>query len=175
MNIGKQELRSLADFRRSAVNSISRTIYRAAAGLTVLACAAGAAHVRAQERYLTGGTLFNSGTLTATAAPNADGNVKIGNPYVPAFGGASPAKASFPHVMPYFDGGYGHKKPTLGIGFTFDLGVVYGHPHVTYGALEIYQLFVGPDDIQDEEQTLAEKTDKYRWYRVAQAAMTYRI
>ncbi|WP_281282793.1 hypothetical protein [Paraburkholderia guartelaensis] len=40
---------------------------------------------------------------------------------------------------------------------------------------EIYQLFVGPDDIQDEEQKLTEKIERYRWYPVAQVALTYRF
>jgi hypothetical protein len=40
---------------------------------------------------------------------------------------------------------------------------------------EIYQLFVGPDDIQDEEQKPTEKVERYRWYPVAQVAVTYRF
>jgi hypothetical protein len=124
---------------------------------------------------VTGGALINSDTLTATAVPNADGNYKIGNDYVPAVGGAPTAKASFPHVMPYLGIGYGHKKPERGLGVSFDLGVAYGRPHVSYEVPEIYQLFVGPDDIQDEEQKLTAEADKFRWYPVAQVALTYRF
>ena len=124
---------------------------------------------------VTSGALFNSDTLTVTATPNADGNYKIGNAYVPAVGGAPTAKATLPHVMPYLGVGYGHKQVKCGFGFAADLGVAYGRPHLAYNVPEIYQLFVGPDDIQDEEQKLAENVERYRWYPVAQVAMTYRF
>lgn len=123
----------------------------------------------------TGGAIINGDTLTATAIPNADGNYKIGNDFVPALGGAPTAKATMPRVMPYFGVGYGHKKPVRGIGVTFDLGVAYGRPHVTYSVPQIYQLFVSPQDINSEEQDLTAKIQKYRWYPVAQVALSYRF
>ncbi|QGZ66899.1 hypothetical protein FAZ98_32735 [Paraburkholderia acidisoli] len=123
----------------------------------------------------TGGAIINGDTLTAAALPNADGNYKIGNDFVPAVGGAPTAKATMPRVMPYFGVGYGHKKPVRGFGVTFDLGVAYGKPHVDYSVPGIYQLFVSQQDIADEEHDLTSKIEKYHWYPVVQVALTYRF
>lgn len=124
---------------------------------------------------VTAGALINDDTLDAHAVPNADGNYKIGNEYVPAIGAAPSATATMPHVMPYLGIGYGHKKQTKGFGLTADLGVAYGRPHVSYSVPDVYSQLVSQQDIADEEQQLSNKIDKYRWYPVVQLGVTYRF
>jgi hypothetical protein len=124
---------------------------------------------------VTAGALFNGDTLTAHAVPNADGDYKIGNDYVPAVGGSPTATATLPHVMPYLGIGYGHKSPTKGFGFSFDAGVAYGRPNVSYAVPDVYNEFVTQQDILQEEQDISNKVGRYRWYPVVQVAVTYRF
>jgi hypothetical protein len=124
---------------------------------------------------VTAGALINDDQLQAHAVPNADGNYKIGNDYVPAVGSAPSATATLPRVMPYLGIGYGHKPVTKGFGLTFDLGVAYGRPRVSYSVPQIYTLFTTQANIDQEEQNLDNKVDRYKLYPVAQIGLTYRF
>jgi hypothetical protein len=124
---------------------------------------------------VTTGALINDDQLQAHAVPNADGNYKIGNDYVPAVGPAPSATATLPRVMPYLGIGYGHKPVTKGFGLTLDLGVAYGRPRVSYSVPQIYTLFTTQANIDQEEQNLDNKADRYKLYPVAQIGLTYRF
>ncbi len=124
---------------------------------------------------VTTGALINDDQLQAHAVPNADGNYKIGNDYVPAVGPAPSATATLPRVMPYLGIGYGHKPVTKGFGLTLDLGVAYGRPRVPYSVPQIYTLFTTQANIDQEEQNLDNKADRYKLYPVAQIGLTYRF
>ncbi|RFU48338.1 hypothetical protein [Paraburkholderia sp. DHOC27] len=124
---------------------------------------------------VTTGVLINGDHLDADAVPNADGNYKIGSSYVPAVGPAPSAEASLPHAMPYLGIGYGHKPVSKGFGLTFDLGVAYGRPRVSYNVPEIYTLFTTQANIDQEEQNITNKVNRYRVYPVAQIGVTYRF
>jgi hypothetical protein len=123
----------------------------------------------------TAGALFNGDSLSANLAPNAQGNYVIGGQTVPALGPSPTAKVTLPHVMPYIGIGYGHKKPALGLGVSFDLGVAYGRPRVDYNVPSVYDPYITNQDIQDEEQKFSDKVTRYHWYPVAQVALTYRF
>ncbi|WP_052392005.1 hypothetical protein [Paraburkholderia bannensis] len=124
---------------------------------------------------LTAGALFNGDSLSAKLQPNAQGNYNIGGQTVPALGPAPSAKVTLPHVMPYIGIGYGHKKPALGLGVSFDLGVAYGRPRVAYDVPSVYDPFVTDQNVIDEEQKFSDKVTRYHWYPVAQVALTYRF
>jgi hypothetical protein len=124
---------------------------------------------------VTTGALINDDELKASAIPNANGNYKIGNDYVPAVGTAPTATASLPHVMPYLGIGYGHKPVSKGFGLTLDLGVAYGRPHVTYNVPEIYTLFTTQANIDQQEQKFSNEVDRYKLYPVAQIGVSYRF
>ena len=124
---------------------------------------------------VTTGVLINGDHLDADAVPNSDGNYKIGNDYVPAVGPAPTAEAALPHAMPYLGIGYGHKPVSKGFGVTFDLGVAYGRPHVSYNVPEIYRLFTTQANIDQEEQNISNTVDRYRVYPVAQIGLSYRF
>jgi hypothetical protein len=124
---------------------------------------------------VTTGVLINGDHLDANAIPNADGNYKIGNDYVPAVGPAPSAEATLPHAMPYLGIGYGHKPVSKGFGVTFDLGVAYGRPHVSYNVPEIYTLFTTQENIDQQEQKISNTVDRYRVYPVAQIGLSYRF
>ena len=124
---------------------------------------------------VTGGALFNGDKLTANAVPNADGNYKIGDDYVPAIGAAPSATARFPSVMPYLGVGYGHKPVSKGFGFMCDLGVAYGRPHVSYSVPAVYSLLTTQANIDQEQQNITDQVQRYRWYPVAQVGVSYRF
>jgi hypothetical protein len=124
---------------------------------------------------VTGGALINDDELSAHAVPNAEGNYKIGNDYVPAVGAAPSASAKLPTVMPYIGLGYGHKPVSKGFGFTFDIGAAYGRPRVNYTVPAIYSLFTTQANIQQQEQKITDRVERYHWYPVVQLGVTYRF
>lgn len=124
---------------------------------------------------VTGGALINDDELTAHSTPNAQGNYKIGDDYVPAVGAAPSAKATLPTVMPYLGIGYGHKPQSKGFGFTFDLGVAYGKPRVSYNVPAIYSSFTSQANIDEQERKITESVERYKWYPVVQLGVTYRF
>jgi hypothetical protein len=124
---------------------------------------------------VTGGALINDDELKAHALANADGDYKIGNDFVPAVGGAPSAVVQLPAVMPYLGIGYGHKPLSKGFGFTFDLGVAYGKPRVSYSVPAVYSLFTTQANIDDEERNLSDSIERYKLYPVLQLGVTYRF
>ncbi|MGF6771564.1 hypothetical protein P3T18_004051 [Paraburkholderia sp. GAS199] len=124
---------------------------------------------------VTAGALLNDDELSAHAVPNAQGNYKIGDDYVPAVGAAPSATATLPHVMPYLGIGYGHKPVSKGFGLTFDLGVAYGRPRVSYNVPQIYSLFTTQANIDKEEKDISDKVSRYKLYPVVQIGVTYRF
>jgi hypothetical protein len=124
---------------------------------------------------VTTGVLINGDHLDGHAVPNADGNYKIGSDSVPAVGPAPSVTASLPHAMPYLGIGYGHKPVSKGFGLTFDLGVAYGRPHVSYNVPEIYSSFTTQANINQEEQQLTNSVQRYKIYPVAQIGVSYRF
>ncbi len=124
---------------------------------------------------VTAGALINDDELTAHAVPNAQGNYKIGDDFVPAVGAAPSTTATLPHVMPYLGIGYGHKPVSKGFGLTFDLGVAYGRPHTTYNVPQIYSLLTTQANIDQEEQNISNKIERYKLYPVVQIGVSYRF
>ncbi|WP_345814906.1 hypothetical protein AAGS40_21740 [Paraburkholderia sp. PREW-6R] len=124
---------------------------------------------------VTAGALINDDELTAHAVPNAQGNYKIGDDFVPAVGAAPSATATLPRVMPYLGIGYGHKPVSKGFGLTVDLGVAYGRPHTSYNVPAIYSLFTTQANIDDEEQKISDKVERYKLYPVVQIGVSYRF
>jgi hypothetical protein len=122
---------------------------------------------------VTAGALINDDELTAHAVPNAQGNYKIGDDYVPAVGAAPSATATLPRVMPYLGIGYGHKPVAKGFGLTFDLGVAYGRPRTSYSVPEIYTLFTTQANIDKQEQDINDKVARYKLYPVVQIGVSY--
>ncbi|MFP6562786.1 hypothetical protein WJ542_31470 [Paraburkholderia sp. B3] len=124
---------------------------------------------------LSAGALIDDDAFTGHAVPDAFGNYVIGNTYVPAVGAAPQATVTLPRVLPYLGIGYGHRRPVRGFGLAVDLGVAYGRPRTSYDVPPIYQMVASPEDIALEEQRLDEKVSRYRFYPVAQIALTYRF
>jgi hypothetical protein len=124
---------------------------------------------------LTAGALINDNELSAHAVPNADGNYKIGDDYVPAVGAAPSATVTLPRVMPYVGIGYGHKPVSKGFGLTFDLGVAYGRPRTHYNVPAIYSMFTTQANIDEQEQKISNTVERYKIYPVLQIGVTYRF
>ncbi len=130
---------------------------------------------RASGFRLTAGALINDDTLTAHAVPNSQGNYKIGDDYVPAVGDAPSATATLPRVMPYIGIGYGHKPVSKGFGMTFDLGVAFGRPHTAYSIPAIYSMFTTQANIDQQEQYINDKVQRFKAYPVVQVGVSYRF
>jgi hypothetical protein len=124
---------------------------------------------------VTAGALVNDNRLSAQAQPNAQGQFKIGDDFVPAVGPAPTATATLPRVMPYLGIGYGHKPVSKGFGLTFDLGVAYGRPHTTYSVPAIYSMLTSQANIDQEEQNISNKLARYRVYPAVQIGLSYRF
>ncbi|WP_408481578.1 hypothetical protein [Paraburkholderia graminis] len=124
---------------------------------------------------LTAGALINDDELSAHAVPNAQGNYKIGDDYVPAVGPAPSATVTLPRVMPYVGIGYGHKPVSKGFGLTFDVGVAYGRPRTHYNVPAIYSMFTTQANIDEQEQKINDKVERYKLYPVVQLGVSYRF
>ena len=124
---------------------------------------------------LTAGALINDDELSAHAVPNAQGNYKIGDDFVPAVGPAPSATVTLPRVMPYVGIGYGHKPVSKGFGLTFDLGVAYGRPRTHYNVPAIYSMFTTQANIDEQEQKINDKVERYKIYPVVQLGVSYRF
>jgi hypothetical protein len=114
------------------VDSVSNTMNRAATRMlraTVL-CAAllSAAAAQAQQAGGTGGALsgafFSGASLVARGGVTAVDSLKTGSAPVPALTPSTSVNDPPPRVLPFFDGGYGHRRPAVGLDFSFDLGAV---------------------------------------------------
>lgn len=124
---------------------------------------------------VTAGALINDNQLSALAQPNAQGEFKIGDDFVPAVGAAPSATATLPRVMPYVGIGYGHKPVSKGFGLTFDLGVAYGRPSTTYYVPAIYSTLTSQANIDQEQQSISNRLARYRLYPAVQIGLSYRF
>ncbi|WP_240975480.1 hypothetical protein [Paraburkholderia aromaticivorans] len=124
---------------------------------------------------MTAGALINDDELSAHAVPNAQGNYKIGDDFVPAVGAAPSAIVTLPRVMPYLGIGYGHKPVSKGFGMTFDLGVAYGRPRASYNVPAIYSMFTPQSNIDEQERKISDKVERYKLYPVLQIGVSYRF
>jgi hypothetical protein len=114
------------------VDSVSNTINWAVTRMlrATLLCAAilGPAAAQAQQVGATGGALggafFNGASLGARSTPDAVGTIKTGSDPFQALTPATTGNDAPPRVLPFYDGGYGHRRPAVGLDFSFDLGAV---------------------------------------------------
>jgi len=86
---------------------------------------------------LSGGVIFNQGTLNAIAVPDATGHITINDhPYTPEeLGGNLTGHADYPNVCPYAGLGWGTPRRRNGaVTFLFDVGAMFGTPTVSLDA-----------------------------------------
>ncbi|WP_434666396.1 hypothetical protein P5W99_32215 [Paraburkholderia sp. A3BS-1L] len=94
----------------------------------MIACAALSAPVLAQAQDLgaTGsalsGALFNGSSVSVKATRNIVDSAKVDNLAIPQFDSSGKSKTPPPRVMPFIDGGYGRRRPAVGLDFSFELG-----------------------------------------------------
>lgn len=94
----------------------------------MIACVAllAPALAQAQEVGATGGALsgafFNGSSVSAKAARNVIDSAKVDNLGIPQLDSSGQSKTPPPRVMPFIDGGYGRRRPAVGLDFSFELG-----------------------------------------------------
>ncbi|HDR8909180.1 hypothetical protein [Burkholderia multivorans] len=124
---------------------------------------------------VTAGLLFNDDYLSGNAVSH-DGFYKINGTSYFAPTATVSARVKYPTVMPYLGLGFGHKPVTTrGLGFTADIGVAYGRPHVDFNVSPDLVAIAGANNVNAEEQQLRNKADRYRIYPIVQIGMTYRF
>ncbi|NLP64915.1 hypothetical protein [Paraburkholderia sacchari] len=113
-------------FRRHVVDSFSNT--RQLTLYAMIACAAllAPALAQAQEAGAAGGALsgafFNGSSVSIKAARNVLDSARVDNLTLPQPDSSGKSKAPPPRVMPFIDGGYGRRRPAVGLDFSFELG-----------------------------------------------------
>ena len=111
----------------SVSNAMKVTLHATTVCVALWACSL----AQAQQVGTTGGalsgTFFNGASLAVKAAHNVLDSARIDNVAVPQLESTT-GKASPPRVMPFFDGGYGHRRPAIGLNFSFDLGAANSAP-----------------------------------------------
>ena len=123
---------------------------------------------------LTAGLLFNDDKLSGNAAATNGTYTINGKSYIAPPGTVASASAKYPAVMPYFGVGFGHKPVTTrGLGFTADLGVAYGNPHVSYTVSPVLVALAGANNVAAEEQNIQNTVSHYRFYPIVQIGATY--
>lgn len=124
---------------------------------------------------LTAGVLLNDTYLSGNAQ-SQNGTYKINGREYYAPGSSVSAKVSYPTAMPYIGIGFGHKPvATAGLGFTADIGVAYGRPHVDFRASPELIAIAGQSNVNAEESQLRDKASNYRFYPILQIGLTYRF
>jgi opacity protein-like surface antigen len=122
------------------------------------------------------GLLFNDNNINGTATPDASGNITINGTTYNVPNASVSAKLKEPSVMPYLGIGYGHSPAAKrGFGFTADLGVAFGRPHVDFNASPDVIAAAGAENVAAEEQNVRNKADKYHIYPIVQIGVTYRF
>ncbi|CAE6822050.1 hypothetical protein R70006_06248 [Paraburkholderia domus] len=131
--------------------------------------------IKSSSFRVSAGLLFNDDYARGNAVSD-NGSYTINGTSYYAPGSTISAKVSYPTVMPYFGLGFGHKPVTTrGLGFTADLGVAYGKPHVDYQVSPQLVAIAGADNINAEVQSVQSKANRYRWYPILQVGLSYRF
>jgi hypothetical protein len=124
---------------------------------------------------LTAGVLFDDSYATGNAV-SENGTYNINGTSYSAPGATISAKVKYPSVMPYVGLGYGHKPTqTKGFGFTADVGVAFGTPHVDYNVSPDLVAIAGQDNVNAEEQRVRDSVRRDRFYPIVQVGITYRF
>ncbi|WP_417317788.1 hypothetical protein [Emcibacter sp.] len=125
---------------------------------------------------LTAGGVWDKNNLNGLAVDAATYNIG-GNTYTREQVGALAGKIDFRDVSPYLGIGFGHNvKKEGGWNFTADIGVIFtGSPRVsltsTGGTLSDNEIFL--ENIQQEQQDVADEIDFFRYYPVISLGLTY--
>ncbi|HKT97995.1 MAG TPA: hypothetical protein VJS30_15905 [Paraburkholderia sp.] len=110
------------------MDSVSNAMKLTLRAMTVCVALGAPAFVQAQEVGTVGGALggafSNSASHALKAAQNVIDSARLDNNNAAVPQLESNGKASAPRVMPFIDGGYGRRRPAVGIDFSFDLGQV---------------------------------------------------
>ncbi|WP_167338326.1 hypothetical protein [Paraburkholderia oxyphila] len=118
---------------RETVDSVSNAMKVTRRATTVCVALWVCVLAQAQEVGTAGtalsGAFFYSASLAAKAAHNVLDSARIDNIAVPQLDSAGRAPPT--RVMPFFDGGYGHRRPAIGLNFSFDLGEANSSPPVS--------------------------------------------
>lgn len=108
------------------MGSFSNTMQMALPAMIACAALLAPALAQAQQVGATGGALsgalFNGSSVSVKATRNVLDSAKVDNLAIPQLDSSGASKASPPRVMPFIDGGYGRRRPAVGLDFSFELG-----------------------------------------------------
>ena len=125
-----------------------------------------------QTLRLTGGLMFNFNKADILLTPTNTYSIG-GDEYTPDKLGTMSAEISFNKVAPYIGIGLGNPLGgDSGFKFTFDIGTFYqGAPGVDLSATGLIEPSASPD----QEATLENNLDWFKWYPIVQFGLAYKF
>lgn len=121
---------------------------------------------------VTAGAIANNGKLTGTASGN-DGTYNInGKNYTYTGSDRITADIKFGNVSPYLGIGTGHTGQK-GFVFFADMGVIFQSPKSTIAASGELASLIDPADLEAERRSLQNSVDKFKFYPVVKAGVSY--
>jgi hypothetical protein len=122
---------------------------------------------------MTGGAIINKNKLTGTATGNGRTYIINGTPYAYSAGDQVSADVKFGKVSPYLGIGFGHTPKAKGFGFFTDIGVIFQRPESTIIVSRNLFTQVAQADIDAERRSLQNSVDKFKYYPVLKAGVSY--
>lgn len=122
----------------------------------------------------TAGVLIGGDNLSGDAT-SMSGTYTINGVTVPTNGEKIHAEAKFPTVRPYVGFGFGHNPLSRGLSMTFDAGVAFGKPKLTYDVPADIVAAAGQANVDAEQASLQDKVNKVKVYPIVKIGLTYRF
>jgi hypothetical protein len=121
---------------------------------------------------VTAGAVANKGKLTGSATGNGGTYNINGTTYTYTGSDRITADVKFGNVSPYLGIGTGHTQ-TKGFGFYTDVGVIFQKPKSTITASGDLASLISPADMEAERRSLQDSVDKFKYYPVVKAGLSY--
>lgn len=122
---------------------------------------------------VTAGAIVNKGKLTGTASGAGGTYTFNGTSYAATSNDNVSAEVKFGNVSPYLGIGVGHASQAKGFGFYSDIGVIFQKLKSTIAVSGALATRVSPTDLEAERRSLQDSADKFKFYPVIKAGVSY--
>lgn len=124
---------------------------------------------------VTGGVIFNDDRLNGKAVPRNGYYYLDGQRIAALPGQTTRVTVRHAHALPYLGIGFGHQPTRRGLGLVADIGVAYGRPRESYDLPPLLTHLAPPALIADEQASVHDSVQRYRFYPIAQIGLSYRF